>query len=192
MLHQCELILPIPLRCTVGRPSFFFFSGRRATIHFFLPRAAGRQSISLFFAPLGANLYYLHSSRLRAPIHFIFTPRTAGRQSISSFPRTAGRFTKSNLFQFADGRSSRIIAPTGDHQESLRQRASIKNHPADGRLSTIIVPTDDYQQSSRRRAIITNHRVDGRPANLILASRRRAILIQAACRHRRADGRHII
>ena len=125
-----------------GANPYLHSSRRRAPIHFFIGRAAGHQSIiSSFFAPLGANPYYLPSSRRRAPIHYISTPRAAGRPSISSFPRAAGRLAKSNLFQFANGRSSRIIAPTGQS-------------------SRIIPPTGDYQQSLRRRVIINNHCAD--------------------------------
>jgi hypothetical protein len=120
------------LVCRVARrqSSSFFVAppGCRATTNFFLPHAAGRLSISSFVALLGANLYYLHSSRRRAPIHFIFTPCATGRPSISSLPHAAGRLTKSNLFQFADGRSSRIIVPTGDHQEASRQRAPLQSY----------------------------------------------------------------
>jgi hypothetical protein len=84
-------------------------------------QAGGRPSISFFLALPGANPF-LHSSRRRAQIYTIF------------IPRAAGRFAKSNLFHFADGRLSRIIPPTGDYRESSRRRAIITHHHADHRL----------------------------------------------------------
>ena len=136
-------------------------------ILFFICRAAGRPSFSSFVVPPGDHLFLLLWRR-RATIHF-FISCAARRPSISSFPRAAGRLAKSNLFQFADGRSSRIIAPTGNHQESSRRRAIINNHRADGRLSTIIAPTCDHHTSSCRRAILIYCCVDGRSSNLRIA-----------------------
>ena len=96
VLHQCGLILPIPLCRTAGRSSFLHSSCRRVTILFFICRTAGRPSFSSFVRRVAGRLCFssfvvppgdnpfLHSSHRRAPIYNIFIRRAAGCQSIIS------------------------------------------------------------------------------------------------------------
>ena len=135
-------------------------------------RAAGRPSISFFLAPPGANPF-LYSSRRWAPIYTIFILRASGRQSILSSllaPRGDNPYPHSLGPPGASPNRICFSSPTGDHQESSRRRAIIKNHCANGQASRIIPPTGDYQQSSCRRMIINNHRADGRLSPIIAST----------------------
>ena len=186
MLHQCGLILP-------PHP-FLHLSRRRATILFFICRAAGRPSFSSFVAPPGDHSF-LHFLSCQAPIH-IFIHRAAGRQSVSSFipPPGANPFLHwsrrrapiYNIFILrAAGRQSILssfFAPPGANPFYLHSsRCGAPIH--------ILIPSRRRALSQiefvsvRRRAIIKNHRANGQSSRIIpptgdyqQSSRRRAII----------------
>ncbi len=82
-LHRRATILLL-LFGPPGDHPFLSSSRRRAPIHFFILRAAGRQSIlSSFFAPPGANPFYLHSSHRGATIHILIASSTAASSAAS-------------------------------------------------------------------------------------------------------------